>query len=440
MNIVQITPGAGGMYCGNCFRDNALVGALRKMGHPTLMVPLYLPLTLDEADNSAGTPLFFNGLNVYLEQKSAFFRNAPRWLHDALASPGLLKWAAGRAAKTRAADLGEITLSMLRAEEGNQARELNELIAWLKTQPRPDIIFLSNALLVGLIRQMKSELRAPVICMLQGEDTFLDALPESHRARCWQTIAESAREADAFIAPSRYYGELMRRRLGLREDLVRVIYNGINLEGYPRPTGTDARSAIAGEPVLGFFGRMCREKGLHLLIDAYLLLRKRDRVKGLKLRAGGGCGPSDRPFVQAQRDKLKSAGVLPDAEFFPNLDRAAKLEFFRSLTLMSTPALYGEAFGLYIIEAMAAGVPVVQPRHAAFPELLAATGGGVLCEPTPEALAESIEQLLLDPIALGSIGEAGHKAVFQEFSVERMAEAVAAFGAQICASTQKSKT
>jgi len=434
MNIVQITPGAGGMYCGNCFRDNALVGGLRKLGHSTLMVPLYLPMTLDEADNIGGTPLFFNGLNVYLEQKSAFFRNAPRWLHDALASPRLLKWAAGRAAKTRPADAGEITLSMLRGEAGHQARELDELIGWLKTHAKPDVVCLSNALLIGMLRRIKSELRVPVICMLQGEDTFLDALPEPLRAACWKTLAERATEADLFIAPSGYYGDLMGKRLGLREGSVRVVFNGINLEGYSRPRNPEF-TASAGGPVLGFFARMCREKGLDLLVDAYLLLRKRDRVKNLKLRVGGGCGPTDAPFVEAQRRKLKAAGAAGEAEFFPNLDHAAKVEFFRSLTVMSTPALYGEAFGLYLIEAMAAGVPVVQPRHGAFPELVAATGGGVICPPTAEGLAQSLEQLLLDPIALGSFGEAGRKAVFQHFSVEHMAEAMAGLFQEVCSNS-----
>src|SRR5208337_2297101 len=144
MNIVQITPGAGAMYCGNCLRDNALVAALRKLGHEVLMAPLYLPLTLDEADQSAGTPVFFGGINVFLEQKTALFRGAPGWLRDLLASRRLLQWAAGKAAKTRAADLGELTLSMLRGEAGNQARELEELLAWLKTQPKPDVLCLSN--------------------------------------------------------------------------------------------------------------------------------------------------------------------------------------------------------------------------------------------------------------------------------------------------------
>jgi len=422
MNIVQITPGAGGMYCGNCFRDNALVGALRKLGHSTLMVPLYLPMNLDEPDNSAGTPAFFNGVNVYLEQKSAFFRKAPHWLHEALASPRLLKLATGRAAKTRPEDVGAITLSMLRGEEGKQARELEELIAWLKTQPKPDIICLSNALLIGMVRRIKSELRAPVVCMLQGEDSFLDSLPNEYRAVCWKTLAERATEADLFLAPTHYFATRMTQRLNLRPESVRVVYNGINLDGYARPASTEFRSAHSAAPVLGFFARMCREKGLDLLIDAYILLRQRDRVKDLKLRVGGGCGPSDMPFVEAQRQKLKAAEVLHEVEFCPNLTRAAKLEFFRSLTLMSTPALYGEAFGLYVIEAMAAGVPVVQPRHASFPELIAATGGGMICEPTAKGLAASIEQLLCDPIALGGLSEAGRNAVFKDFSMERMAE------------------
>src|SRR4051794_5660525 len=175
------------MFCGNCFRDNALVGALRKQGHSVLMVPLYLPLTLDETDQTRGTPIFFNGVNVYLEQKSEWFRGAPAWLHRLFASPSLLKLASGRAAKTRAADVGDIAISMLLGEDGHQARELEQLIAFLKTQPRPDIICLSNALLVGLARRLKSELGVPIACVLQGEDSFLDGLSDQHRELAWRT-------------------------------------------------------------------------------------------------------------------------------------------------------------------------------------------------------------------------------------------------------------
>ena len=421
------------MYCGGCLRDNALVAALRKLGHEALMVPLYLPLTLDEDDQSAGTPIFFSGINVYLGQKAALFRGAPGWLRDLFASPRLLQWAAGKAAKTRAADLGDLTLSMLRGEAGNQARELEELIAWFKTQSRPDVLCLSNALLIGMARRLKSEVRAPVACALQGEDFFLDALPESHRAACWRTLAERSSDVDRFIAPSRYFGNLMRERLGLPADRVCVVHNGINLDGYGMDVQrlkSEVRSpksevSSAGAPTLGYFARMCPEKGLDTLVEAYLLLRRRGRAGGLKLRVGGSCGPADEAFVNGLRERLRVEGALGEVEFQPNLDRAGKLEFLRSLTVFSVPARYGEAFGLYVIEAMAAGVPVVQPRVAAFPELIEATGGGLLCAADdPQALAEAIEGLLLDPARARALGEAGRRAVFEGFSAEAMARAM----------------
>jgi glycosyltransferase involved in cell wall biosynthesis len=133
-------------------------------------------------------------------------------------------------------------------------------------------------------------------------------------------------------------------------------------------------------------------------------------------------GPSDKIFVDNLKSILAEHKCLGDTEFCPNLDRAQKQAFLRSLTVMSTPALYGEAFGLYVIEALASGVPVVQPRHAAFPELIEATKGGLLCEPgNPTALADGIEQLLLDKQKARAMGEAGRNAVLQNFSVERMA-------------------
>jgi glycosyltransferase involved in cell wall biosynthesis len=417
MNFVQITPGAGSMYCGNCLRDNALVAALRQMNHAAVLVPLYLPLTLDEADQSAGTPLFFSGLKVYLDQKTQFFRKAPGWLRKTLDAPSLLKWAADRAAKTRPEEVGDLTLSMLRGEEGNQARDLEELVAWLRTQPRPDVVCLSNALLLGMARQIKAELGGRVVCMLQGEDAFLDALPEETRAAAWKTLAERAADVDLFLAPSHYFGGLMAVRLNLPEDRVRVVPNGISVERY------QPASLQPDPPVLGFFARMCREKGLDVLVEAYILLRQRNRVENLKLRVGGSYGPAEEPLVNALREELKANGVLGDVEFCPNLDRAGKEAFYQSLSVFSVPATYGEAFGLYVLEALASGVPVIQPRHAAFPELIEATGGGVLCEPgDPESLADLTEKLLSNPIMSGSMAAAGRKAVLEKYSAARMAQ------------------
>ncbi len=430
------------MYCGNCFRDNALVAALRRQGHEVLMVPLYLPMTLDEENQSAGTPTFFGGINVYLQQQSAFFRRAPKWLHSLLDSPFLLKLAAGRAAKTRAADVGELSLSMLRGEEGNQVRELDELVAWLKTQPRPDVVLLSNALLVGFTRRLKSELGCKVVCNLQGEDAFLDSMPSPMREQVWSLLAERCRDCDLFLAPTRYFGDTMAKRLGLPADKVKVVFNGISLEGYgsnqysvisDQSKGAASAPALNTEycslntsPTLGYFARMCREKGLDLLVETFIELKRRGTVPGLKLKVGGGCGPSDEAFVAQLKAHLRRAGCLEDVTFHPNLTREEKVSFLQSLTVFSVPALYGEGFGLYLIEVLAAGVPVVQPRHAAFPELVEATGGGVIAEANAAALATGIEGLLLDPARLRSLGDAGRKAVGERFTMEQMARGVVA--------------
>ena len=423
MTIVQLTPGAGGMYCGNCFHDNTLVAALCAQGHDATMLPLYLPIHVDEEDQSAGQPIFFGGVNVYLEQKSAFFRHAPRLLHRLLNARGLLEWAAGRAAKTRASDVGDILLSMLQGEAGHQNREISELVAWLRRQAKPDVVCLSNALLIGMARRLKAELGVPVVCLLQGEEPYLDALPDSHRDPAWQLLAERAREVDAWIAPSRWAAQRMIARLRLPPERVHVVYDGISLAGYEvRNPKSEIRNQKA--PVLGYFARMCREKGLDTLVEAFIHLKNRDTVRRLKLHIGGGCGPGDEPFVKSLRVRLASAGFIGEVSFSPNLNRAEKLAFLQALTVFSVPANYGEAFGLYLIEAQAAGVPVVQPRAAAFPEILEATGGGLLCEPgNAKSLADALEQLLLNPERARALGEAGRQAVSEKFSADAMARA-----------------
>ncbi len=421
MNIVQLTPGAGGMFCGNCFHDNALVAALRGLGHDALMLPLYLPINVDEDDQSAGQPIFFGGVNVYLEQKSAFFRNAPGWVHRLLNSRRLLDWAAGRAVKTRADEAGELLISMLRGEAGNQNREITELIAWLREHQKPDVICLSNALLIGMARRLRAELNVPVVCLLQGEEPYLDSLPEAQRGPAWRLLAERAVDVDAWIAPSRWNADCLTARLKLTPERVHVVHNGISLDGFEvRTQKSEGRSQKA--PVLGFFARMCKDKGLDTLVEAFIHLKNRGNVPRLKLHIGGGYGPGDEPFVKTLRVRLAEAGFIGEVSFSPNLSRVEKLAFLQSLTVFSVPATYGEAFGLYVVEALAAGVPVVQPRHGGFPEIIAATGGGVLCEPNdPKSLADALEQLLLNPERAQALGEAGCNVVHEHFTAEAMA-------------------
>ncbi len=421
MNIVQITPGAGSMYCGNCFRDNALVAQLRRMGHHALMVPMYLPLTLDEADQSEGTPLFFSVLNVYLAQKFNCFKIAPNWLRRMFTTGWLLNRLGNFAGKTRGADVGDLMLSMMRGESGHQARELEQLIAWLREHEQPDVICLSNALIAGLAKRLRAELGVPVVCLLEGEDAFLDSLPSPQREQTWAELRERVTDIDLFIAPTRYYADTMAQRAGIPAAKLEHINNGINLDGF------EPSSLPDDPPVLGYFARMCPEKGLDSLIDAFVRLKQTGPVPALKLAVGGGCQPGDRAYVEKQKGRLRDAGLLGEATFLPNLDRDAKLAFYRGLTVLSVPALYGESFGLYVVEAMASGVPVVAPDDASFPELIEQNQAGKLCaKGDPQALADAIGQLLLDREHLAKCAAAGRQAAVQTFNIERMAGAFVA--------------
>ncbi len=421
MNILQITPGAGNMYCGACFRDNALVSAFRQMGHSAVLLPLYLPLTLDEPDQSRGTPIFFGGINIYLQEKSALFRRLPRVLTRWLDFPPLLKWSGRFTSRTRPEDVGSLAVSMLKGENGNQAKEMEFLLDWMRQQPKPDVINLSNVLLIGLARRLHRELRVPIAVTLQGGDAFLDALPPKNRAEAWQVLRERAPEIDQFIAPSRYFGELMQNRIGFDRSKLRVAPNGIRLDGY------DPTDAPDNPPILGFFARMCKDKGLDTLVQSFLLLKQREKTKHLRLKIGGGLSPADESFVRQLKTQLKQHGCSDSAEFYPNLSREEKIAFLRQLTVFSAPALYGESFGLYVLEALAAAVPVVQPRHAAFPEILDTTQGGLLCEPgDPKALADGVESLLLNPKKAREMGKRGRQVVCQNYSVHAMAQRIAA--------------
>jgi glycosyltransferase involved in cell wall biosynthesis len=427
MRIIQLTPGTGSFHCGACMRDNTLVTALRDLGHDAVIVPLYLPMTLDEPNPTPDAPLLFGGINVYLQHKSRLFRKTPAWIDRLLNAPGLLRSAAKRASMTSAKDLGALTLSTLRGEEGLQAKEVGKVVDWLSQGEPPDVVCLSNVLLVGLTRRLKEATGAAVVCTLQGEDTFLDSLLEPERTLCWQTLTDRCREVDAFIPPSRYYANVMTGRLRLPPEKVHVVHNGINLDGYePAPAPPDP-------PVLGYFARMCHNKGLGTLVEAFILLRQSGGPPNLKLCVAGTQTAEDATYVADLKKRLASRGLDSEAEFAPNLDRDQKLAFLRSLSVLSVPATYGESFGLYVIEALAAGVPVVQPRHAAFPELVDATGGGVLCEPDdPAALAYAVEEVLRDPAEAKAMGERGRRVVLRDFNARRMAEGVAGvFGALV---------
>jgi glycosyltransferase involved in cell wall biosynthesis len=330
---------------------------------------------------------------------------------------------------TKPESLGEMTLSTLEGEAGHQRKEVDRLARWIQADGRPDVVCLSNALLVGLVRRIREVLGpVKVVVSLQGEDSFLDSLPEPHRSRAWEIVSERCRDVDAFIPVSRTFGGIMTRRLDLDPDRVHAVHPGIRVDDH-----VPADSAPAS-PVIGYLARMTEAKGLVTLVTAFLAMREEDRLPGLRLRIAGSMTAADHGLVSEQKERIRAAGQAAQVDWLPNLTREEKLEFLRSLSVLSVPANHGEDFGLYVIEALASGVPVVQPDHGAFPELIAATGGGTLCAPDdPADLARALTELLLDPARARSLGAAGRAAVRKRFTVPHMTRKVLAVFERILA-------
>ena len=415
MKIVFLTPGTGSFHCGTCIRDNALAQALRGLGHDAIMVPLYLPPTLDEPSAAEAQRVFFGGVNAYVKQVVPWLRKAPRWIERLLDSPAALNAAARRAGMTDAKDLGPMTLSMLRGESGNQSTQLDDLVSWLETEGKADLIVLSNVLLVGMAREIRRRTHAKVVCTLHGEDTFLDALPEADRALCWSTIRERFDDVDVWVAVSAFHADLMASRIGAPRERISVVHNGIDTTGY-RPASFD------GPPTIGYLSRMCPPKGLHQLVDAWEILCRRGNHPAVRLSVFGAMTPGDEAYVGEQSRRAIACASPDRVSFHPNVDRTGKIDRIRECHMMSVPAPYGESFGLYILESLAAGVPVVQPDRGAFAEVIGATGGGVLVPADdPEAMALAWEALLDDDSQCRQLGETGRASVMQNFNAKAMA-------------------
>ena len=418
MKIAYITAGAAGMYCGSCMHDNTLVAALAAQGHDALLIPTYTPIRTDEPDISQKR-VFFGGINVYLQQKLGLFRHTPWLLDRPFDAPRLLRWVSRFAVKTQAERLGELTISMLRGEHGHQRKEVAKLVHWLATEMRPEVVNLTNGLLSGLVHELKRRLDVPVVCTLQGDDIYLEALPEPYRGQCLDLIRHHCEEIDGFIATSVYYADFMTDYFRIPRERIHVVYPGLNLAGHggPRP-GNDGRPYT-----VGYFARICPEKGLHTLAEAFRVLRQTPGAPPCRLRVSGWLGENQRPYLDGIERKLKEAGVAEDFEHIESPDHASKVRFLQSLDVLSVPTTYREPKGLYVLEALANGVPVVQPRHGSFPELIEATGGGLLVNPEdPEDLARSLRQLLQNPPHRDELGRKGKEAVYQRFHAARMAQ------------------
>ncbi len=407
MRIAYITAGAAGTICGNCLKDNALASALMDAGHDVLLLPAYTPIRTDETDVS-DRRVVFSGVNIYLQGRYSFFRDSRLfdWILD---HPGLLAWASKFGVDTQPEVLGTMTLATMQGEDGPHAREIEKLIAVLRDF-RPDIVHLTNSMFVCMAGPIRRELGIPVVCSLQGEDYFLSHLPEPFRFQCFEMLQRYAPDVDRFVSPCREHARALAPLLGLAADEIAIVLSGISLDGF-KPRGNSSEP----EFVVGYLARISEEKGLHLLGQAVAKLRDANPTKKIRLCVAGWRGEKEGRYLS----RVANGVELEDMGY---LEREAKFEFLASLDAFSVPVIYGASKGLYMLEALAANVPVVMPRIGVFPELIEATGGGFLFEAADvDDLAAQLQVLMDDRTRAREIGERGRAAVEERFHSARMA-------------------
>ena len=419
MKVAYITAGAAGMYCGTCIHDNTVATVLKKQGHNISLIPTYTPTRTDE-ENVSMDRVFYGGINVYLQQKLSLFRHTPWAFDKMLDNPKLLNSLSRFSASTDARDLGQLTVSMLKAEQGYQKKELEKLIRWLREENQPDIVYLTNSILIGMAREIKKALQVPVICALQGEDIFLRDLIDPYKSQALSLLQERAIDADGFVASCNYYAQFMAEEyLKIQVDKIHVIPLSLNLDGH----GLEVEKPTPPPLKIGYLARICPEKGLHLLVGAFYTLTKELGADNVELHVAGYLGKKDEPYFEELVNQIQTWGLQESFVHYGEVTRSQKIEFLNSLHMFSVPTVYKESKGLSILEALANGVPVVQPEHGSFPEMLNATGGGILVQPeSSEAVVEGILKLYRDPEWRKKLGKTGKENVHQNFSDEIIAQ------------------
>ena len=421
MKIAYLVTGSGdSFYCSNCHRDRLYASSIRELGdNEVTAVPLYLPPLGEDFGEEFENPVFFGAVSMFLRERVKMFEHLPSFMDKIFDAPPFLRFAAKKAGTTRTEGFEETTLNMIRGNDPSRIKEISRLSKHLSENGKPDIIHLSNALIMGLARQLKDVLGSKVICSLQNEDDWIDEMVEPYRTQAWKLIGEESVNIDKFISPSKYFKELVVEKTGINPDQIEVVPSGLEENGFQNLTKTGKT------PAIGFYSRLSYPNGLDKLVDAYILIMKEGEIPDMQLHICGGYTADNKHFIKEQLHKIKRNDLDHLVKLYSAFHGKQKEEFFSSIDIMSVPVRKADASGLYILTANSAGVPVVQPATGAFPEIIEMSGGGITYSPdTVEQLAKSLTDLIKDKEQLLSLGKNGRERVPELLSTRKMAEGI----------------
>ncbi|QDV41555.1 Glycogen synthase [Stieleria neptunia] len=410
------------MFCGSCMHDNAIARAMASIDVDCILQPVYTPIRTDE-ESVADRKVFLGGIHVYLLQQMPWLRFLPRPVRGLLDSPRLIRWATRRAGAVDPAKLGALSISMLRGSDGRQAEEFKRLTDWIAADLKPDAVVLTNLLIGGGLPQLRERLPdAKLIVMLQGDDIFLDHLPQAARSVAIELCTNLVQHVDHFCVHSHFYAQKMGALFEIPDE--KLVITPLSIDPAPFATGDRRDESPSGEFRLGYLARIAPEKGLHRLVEAFERIAVDD--PNITLHAAGWLGNGNEPYLRSIQKRLHDAGLADRFTYHGSPDLAGKVHFLQHIDLLSVPTEYEDPKGLFVLESLAAGTPVVMPDHGAFGELVRSTGGGVLVAPDSiDALCAAIDELKADPGRRRALAETGRRGVDEKHSIANAAQELA---------------
>lgn len=431
MRVLYLTVGRGAAYFGSCLHDNALVTELRRRGIKVDFHSVFQPLASDEP-RATKRRVFLSGLSLFLQSQAPPFRYTPYVLDRLLDNRLVLdllrarleahdpaRWAHAEPGSATVQLAGNVLVSALRGAEGEVAKEVRRLVDAFRRRP-PTVVLLSHGFLLGLAEPLKRRFGCPVVVALQDELSLMAPLEKHDSFEALELMRAHLAHVDLIVARRQSMVKRLNDWFALPADRVRVVLPSINVRGWAPPVRPD--NAVF---TVGYCGRIAPEKGVHLLCDAYIRLRADGQLPASRFMLAGSLSSAHGTYLDVMRQRMANLGLSSEFSYVGELDRSAKFDFLSRLDVFSMPAASEDELGLPVLEAMSAGVPVVQPRRGVFPELVTRAGGGIVVSPSDEeALAAGLVTIYRDPVLGRELGRRGAAGVRAHFSIEREADEI----------------
>ncbi len=439
MRVLYLTIGRGAAYTGSCVHDNAVAAELRRRGATVDFHSVFTRLASDEP-RVARRRVFFSGVSLLLQSQAPPFRWIPKAfdrLWDNRLTMDLCErrfselepssWAHLAQGSPRLDLVGSVLVSALRGSDGEMIKEVQRLLEAFRRH-KPDVVVLAHGFLLGLARPLKERFGCPIIVAMQDELTLLSALDKQYSFEALELMRAHLADADMVVARRQSMIKRLTDWFALPASRMQVVLPSINVRGFAPPARTRNRLFT-----VGYFGRIAPEKGVHLLCDSYVRLRERGQLPAGRFELGGVVVPSHESYLEVMRQRMRNAGLEGEFAYRGSLDRAGKFQFLSTLDVFSMPAVSEDELGLPVLEAMGAGVPVVQPRRGVFPELVERTGGGIVVSASDEdAVSEGLMTLYQDPALAQELGRRGAAGVRAHFSIEREGDELMRLVGSVC--------